>query len=341
LIPRLAPTAVEATAGSPPQSVEAYDLYLRSLAVSHDARANRQAIPMLERAVALDPNYAPAWQELGQRLYFSGHAGGGDPDLDRSDSATQRALALNPNFPDAARSLTVSRTERGDLEGAYDAAQDFLDRRPNDAQAHGSMGYVLRYAGLINDSVREYETALKLDPTNYILRSGALSILQTGDYARAHEFLRVDAGSEWAYGGHAGIFLREGKYEEAKDAYGHSAAREAEMILAHLDHHPLAEVEADAAKAEANVLAIRDPEDRSGMADALSFCGLNERALRMMRLAVEGNYLAYPAMDRDPLLANVRGTPEFAAIRALAIQKQNQFLAHRAERERKSVISRN
>lgn len=337
LIPRLSSSAIASSGASPPHNAEAYDLYLHSLAISHNVAANKQAIPMLERVVANDPNYAPAWQELGQRYYLRAHTGdGGDADLDRSDAATQRALALNPNFPDAARSLTVSRTERGDLTGAYDVAHDFLRRRPNDAQAHASMGYVLRYAGLMDESVREYETALGVDSTNFIFRSGALSILQLGNYARAHEFLRVDEGSEWAFGGHAGIFLRERKYDEAKIAYLHSAAREGPMIVAYLNHRPHAEIEAAASKAEANVLAIRDPEDRWGMADALSFCGFMKEALRMMRMAVEGNFLAFPFMDHDPLLANVRGMPEFAAIRALAIQKQNQFLAYRAQHDRKS-----
>ena len=75
LIPRLIPIGVVVSAGSPPQSGEAYDLYLRTLAVSHDARANEQAITMLQRAVALDPHYAPAWQELGQRYYFKRRSG--------------------------------------------------------------------------------------------------------------------------------------------------------------------------------------------------------------------------------------------------------------------------
>jgi hypothetical protein len=295
---------------------------------------------MLERAVALDPHYAPAWQELGQRYYFVGHSGGTNADLDRSDAATDRALALDPNLSGAARSLIVSRTERGDLAGAYDVAEVFLRRRPNDAQAHWSMGYVLRYAGLINDSVREYETAIRLDPTNYILRSGAFSIRQAGDYTRAHEFLRVDAGSEWAQFADAGIFLEQGKYKEAADAYRHLGnSLGPQMLLACVDHRPRAEVEEKTAKAEAWSLAIRDPEDKYWGAVDCSFCGLNERALNMLRLAVEGNYLAYPAMDRDPLFANVRGTPEFAAIRARAIEKQNQFLAYRAQREHKSVIS--
>src|ERR1700732_4158649 len=44
-----------------PSNQEAYELYLRSVAASHDAAPNREAIKSLEHAVELDPNYAPAW----------------------------------------------------------------------------------------------------------------------------------------------------------------------------------------------------------------------------------------------------------------------------------------
>src|SRR5437588_6050518 len=50
-----------------PKNEEAYDLYLRSLAMPHDGKANREALSNLERAVGIDPSYAPAWAALGLR----------------------------------------------------------------------------------------------------------------------------------------------------------------------------------------------------------------------------------------------------------------------------------
>jgi Tfp pilus assembly protein PilF len=70
-------------------------LYLRSIAVPHDGAPNKEAIAMLERAVGIDPSYAPAWVALATRYYYDGHQGsGGKPILKRSASATERALAL-------------------------------------------------------------------------------------------------------------------------------------------------------------------------------------------------------------------------------------------------------
>ena len=88
-----------AEARTRPKNEQAYDLYLRSLAVSHDAAPNKQAIEMLERVVAIDPAYAPAWEALGLRYYFDAqYGGGGEAMFQRSVSAYDRALALDPNL---------------------------------------------------------------------------------------------------------------------------------------------------------------------------------------------------------------------------------------------------
>ena len=46
----------------------------------------------------LDPNYAPAWSELGQRYYYDAtYSKGGEQMFQRSNAALERALALDPN----------------------------------------------------------------------------------------------------------------------------------------------------------------------------------------------------------------------------------------------------
>src|SRR5579859_7371203 len=80
------------------RSEEAYDLYLRSIAKSSDPAPNQEAISNLERAVALDPAYAQAWAALGQRYHYQfAYAGLDAKVFERSKSALQRALALDPN----------------------------------------------------------------------------------------------------------------------------------------------------------------------------------------------------------------------------------------------------
>ena len=81
---------------------------------------------------------------------------------------------------------------------------------------------------------------------------------------------------------------------------------------------------------EASFLADRDPESKYFEAGRLAYCGNTGLALRLLRRSVEDNYLAVPAMDRDPLLAKIRDMPEFGQIRARAVEKQKQLAERRS-----------
>ena len=67
LVPVLGGLSSSGEAATRPKSEEAYDLYLRSIALPHDVAPNKEAIAMLERAVGIDPSYAPVWDALGLR----------------------------------------------------------------------------------------------------------------------------------------------------------------------------------------------------------------------------------------------------------------------------------
>ncbi len=118
LVPALGAGSDSAEGATRPKSEEAYDLYLRSVSMPHDPGPNKDAVPMLERAVGLDPTYAPAWGALGLRYYFdSQYGGGGEAMFQRSNAALERAVALDPNLVTAAGQLIANRVERGDLAG--------------------------------------------------------------------------------------------------------------------------------------------------------------------------------------------------------------------------------
>jgi hypothetical protein len=161
LVPALGGSSASSGAGTRPKSEEAYDLYLRSIAVPHDVAPNKDAISMLERAVGIDPSYAPAWEALGLRYYFDASYGdGGKQMLRRSDSAFERAIALDPNLTSATGELITNRVDEGELANAYAEATALVKRRPQSAIAHFVLSYVLRYAGLLQDAARECDTAV-------------------------------------------------------------------------------------------------------------------------------------------------------------------------------------
>ncbi|HEY4230052.1 MAG TPA: serine/threonine-protein kinase [Thermoanaerobaculia bacterium] len=331
LFPLLGGSAASAEAGSAtrPKNAEAYDLYLRSKPFTSDPEPNREGLAMLERSVGLDPDYAPAWAALALRYYYGVSFGDSSPDLlGRAASAAQKALALDPNLTEASVRLVVLSTESGKLEDAYARAGDLVNRRPKDAHAHFSLAYVLRYAGLMDEAARECETARTLDPRNRFFRSCGVLFMQSGDYARARVFTSLDAGSSWSKNIDADILLREGKREAAL-AEARMDANLPAGGYAVLLAGPGAERDRLAANAEAKAMSDRDPENKYYTAGHLALAGYPDAALRLLRKAVEDNYLCHEATDRDPLFESIRKTPDYAAIRAESIRRQKEFLAKR------------
>jgi serine/threonine protein kinase len=312
-----------------PQNDEAYGLFLRASAMSSDAAPNKQAIAMLEQAVRLDPAYAPAWSLLAHRYYLDGsYSDGGMAAIERAEAGHRKALALDPDLLLSRRGLIVHLTEKGELPAAYVQARDFLARRPDSGDAHFTASYVLRYAGLLNESVRECETARSLDPTNQGLRSCAVSYLMQNDFSRARQFEQFDAGSDWSHSIEMNLLLRDGKLDQAERSVRNSDRPSWRLFLLARKNAPKEEIERELARLR--VIGFLDGEPQYFAADIAAAAGLDQAALEMLRTAVSRHYCSYPAMDVDPVFARLRGNPEFQRIRQSAIQCQQSFVRWRA-----------
>jgi len=315
LLPALGVAGGAVEAGTRPKDPEAYDLYLHALALPHDPAANKDAIAVLEHVVQIDPNYAPAWEELGLRCYYdSQYSDGGDAMFQRSNQAYEQALQLDPNRVFAAGQLITNRVERGELGKAFQAAQALVKRRPESAQAHFVMAYVYRYAGMLEQSAKECDTALALDPGNYTYRSCAWSFMELGKPDRAADFIRLDAGSEWAAYVTPSLLLREGKVAEAREAVKRmpEAPRyHRDLLEACLQLRPTAELDRIAHELETNRGAEADPENLYYEGAILGYCGKNQAALTLLQGAIERNYCSYSNLLNDPLLEKLRADPGF------------------------------
>ncbi len=315
LLPALGATGGFLDTGTRPKSQEAYDLYLHSLALPHDPGPNKDAIAVLEHVVQTDPSYAPAWEQLGLRCYYDAdYSSGGEEMFQRSNTACERALALDPNRMVAAGQLITNRVERGELGKAYEAARALVKRRPESAQAHFTLGLVLRYTGMLEEATHECDTALALDPGNYQFRSCALAFMEVGNTERAMEFLRLDAGSEWAAFITPAILLRAGKLAEAREAVKKMSANPVyhrDLLEACLGLRPPSELDRIARDFETTQPVEPDPELWYYQGSILAFCGKKEAAFRLFTMAIEQNYCSYSNLLSDPLVAKLRSDPKF------------------------------
>jgi serine/threonine protein kinase/tetratricopeptide (TPR) repeat protein len=308
-------TGGDFTTAARPKSQEAYDLYLHSLALPHDAGPNKDAIAVLEHVVGVDPGYAPAWEALGLRYYYdSYYGGGGEQMFQRSNMAFEKATGLDPNRVGAASHLITNRVERGELGRAYDAATDLVRRRPQSAYAHFALSYVLRYAGMQEQATQECNTARQLDPGNFDFRSCAWAFLELGKTDRAMDFVQLDAGSEWSAWVKPYVYLTAGNLAQAREAVKSVAKAtpyHRDLLVACTQPQKPADFDRIVREAESSTMMEPDPEAWYHVGALMAYCGQNEPALRLLKAAVQQNYCAYSALLEDPLLKGLRKETAF------------------------------
>ena len=338
LIPALGASTAGTESGTRPTNEEAYDLYLRSVAIAHDGTQNQEAIRMLERSVGLDPTFAPALSALGKRYYYEEEYGpGATGSMSRTEPTLRRALALDPNLEDAAAQIVSLDADAGKLPLAYQEAKAMIDKHPQSGFAHFTLSYVLRYAGLSRDAAQECNEALRLDPGNYQFRSCATVFGTLGQFDQARAFLQLDAGSEWSTNVEAQVLLREGKTQAALEwlhrlpssTFFHTRALEAcySKPQPSGSDQLLDQVEKD-------VLAFKDPEPRFTAGAHYNACRGNAFSARLMKSAIADGYCGYDNLQSDSLLAKFRKSAEYPAVLAQAKQCQDQFLAQRNQQQK-------
>ena len=327
LLPRLGIAGGQLATGSRPKNPEAYDLYLHALALPHDPGPNKDAIAVLQHVVQMDPDYAPAWGELGVRAYYDAtYSDGGEAMFQLSNQACEKAVALDPNLTAAAGQLITNRVERGELGKAYEAAQALVKRRPDSAQAHFVMSYVYRYAGMLQEATNECNTAMALDPGNYIFRSCAWAFMELGKTDRAADFIRLDAGSEWAAYVLPSLLLRENKVDEARQAVKQmpTAPRyHRDLLESCLQLRPESDLDRIAQDAQTSFPSDPDPETWYYEGSLLAYCGKQDAAIHLLGSAIANNYCAYSNLLTDPLLTKLRSDPDIDKLLTAARECQD------------------
>ena len=203
----------------PPNSMDAWDLVVRAL--SHYWRVTRQdnlvAQALLEKAIAIDPNYGQALGVLGASHTFSAHMGWEDmalaaPIAERSALAAIRADGEDPWAHHALGTAYLFLRRFDDSLAEFELA---LRLNPNFSLAQGYYGLTLSYCGRWQEADVAARRALRLSPRdpfsavycgisayaqfvgrNYeeAMRLSRDGIRQRGDFVGAHRVLTAAAG---------------------------------------------------------------------------------------------------------------------------------------------------
>jgi eukaryotic-like serine/threonine-protein kinase len=176
---------------------DVYTQYLLGRQQSHrrTREGYRLAAAAFEKALAIDPGYAPAWAGLAVPLFYSA-----DDQLERGAHAAQRrralaaaekAVSLAPDLPEA---LSTRGSLRAlidfDWQGAMADLERALALSPNDADSRRRYGTLLADQGRLPEAIVEVRKAVDLDPLGQSWSTLGALYLAAGELAQAQDAFR-------------------------------------------------------------------------------------------------------------------------------------------------------
>jgi serine/threonine-protein kinase len=153
-----------------PESLDAWELYHRARSsMSMFAQENvTQARALLERAVAIDPQFAPPWSalaEVGMLEIMGGWPEDPARVLEEALAHARRGIELEPADAEAHNSLSWSLMMAGDSFGAQEASRRALELNPSLPRALTLHAYHRQIAGHSPDeSIEQVKRAMRLSP---------------------------------------------------------------------------------------------------------------------------------------------------------------------------------
>jgi TolB-like protein/tetratricopeptide (TPR) repeat protein len=263
LVGRVEAASLERIRRTPPESLAAYDCFLRGKEHHHrfTLEDNTRAIAMFERAVAIDPAYALAYAWLSCTL-FQRTLFGPDPALERrSFEAIQRAHALDDDESEVHRILGAFHLEWKDFEQAEYHHERALALNPNDDRIVCQYGDLATYSGRPEGGERSVRQAMRLNPylmPRYWLRL-ARALYHQGRFDEALAALHretVPVPDHRTY--LAAALARLGHRQEARAVVDRIGASGAALTVANLTQR----------------LPYRRPEDLEALAEGLRLAGI-------------------------------------------------------------------
>jgi|HubBroStandDraft_6_1064221.scaffolds.fasta_scaffold06104_2 serine/threonine protein kinase/tetratricopeptide (TPR) repeat protein len=318
-----------------PISTTAYEDYLRGIDL-YSLNEFSEAIQMLEKATSLEPNYAPAWAQLGRAYTTSASLlFGGQEQYGKAQAAYEKAIALNPSLAEARIYMANLLTDTGRVEQAVPMLRAVLQENPNNAEAHWELGYAYRFAGMLQESVQECERARANNPDVKISSSAMNSYLYLGEYEKFLQSLPAnDSVYILFYRGLAEYYMNNREqaardFDRAFEKNGSLLPAAVGRAFSYSIHHENANGIKLLGETEAKIeeRGVSDPEGMYKVAQAYAVLGDKASALHMLRHSIGGGFFCYPYLAHDPLLQSLHGEPEFQMLMDQARHRHEQFKA--------------
>ena len=253
---------------------EAYEFFLRGLEIGRrfTKEDNAQARRLYEKAIALDPNYSHAWQEIGRLHYRDARFGWTDTpakSLKLAEEFAQKTLAVDDSDAVAYATLSLVYMARRQHEKAVTYGEKALTLAPNFADVGVMIALPFLYSGRPEEAVELVKKAMRLSPyyPGWYLPVLGHAYRLAGQYKEAIEALeswrdRANPRSELPYLMLAFTYVEAGREEDANKA-----------VVEILKRKPKASIER---YAKSKFFAYKDPAEIKRALESLRKAGLPE-----------------------------------------------------------------
>ncbi|MEO6050853.1 MAG: protein kinase [Pyrinomonadaceae bacterium] len=228
---RLTPAEQQQIAKDAKANPEAYELLLRGRLSGRKGGPDnlKKAIEYYNQAIAIDPNYAPAFAALATTYASLGISSYLDPKeaSPKAEAAARKALDLDENLADAHAAMASIKKSNWDWPGAESGYRRAIELNPNLAAAHAGYGDYLGKMGRSEQALAEIKLAKELDPLRFAYNSNIGNLLYLARrYDLAIEQLTKAIEMDQNYGiAHAFLgyaYMAKGQYDTAVAEYQES-----------------------------------------------------------------------------------------------------------------------
>jgi tetratricopeptide (TPR) repeat protein len=279
--------------------------------------------------LAEDPTFAPAWAWLGRCCWFlDKFSDSSSTNLELAQAAFQRAFTLDPDLASAHQFYTFVQVDTGQAAEAMTRLLERLQQNPTEPESFASLVQVLRFRGMLSQSIDAHRRAVRLDPA--VITSVAHTLFLSGDYASAIE----------TYSGRAAYYL-----DAAAWAALGNRKRAVSLLRERLEKMPLSPL---MIALMSSLLALlenkteeainlmraantnREPEILLYFARHYSRIKKPELAIIALKQAAQSGFVCSPhTLTSDPWFSPLRRHPGFKALRdsmqALVNEAQSSF----------------
>jgi len=270
--PTLRQAEIERARRKRPESLDAYDLFLRALPFAYTSMPQdaERALPFLERAIALEPDYAVAHAIIAW-CHEQRYLRGGLSEEAKTTALRHARLAIAAGGDDATAlaiaGLVIGFLDPGDYATALDAFDRSLTLSPSSAIALGFSAVTRAWRGESAIAIEQAKQALRLSPFDPMsnIRHMAIAIAHfvAGRFeesaAAAHRAAQAHPRFSPPYWMRAAALAKLGRIDEAKIVAQRLLEVQPQFTIASITSAPFA-----------------NPEILAALGDALRHIGLPE-----------------------------------------------------------------